>query len=61
MGGAFSALKARTLDMSVLSATDMLTAYLFSACITFTGSTAAFFDAAAMPVMFVLFGHWMEM
>ncbi len=61
VGGAFSALRARTLDMSVLIATGVLTAYLFSAYITFTGGLDTFFDAAAMLVTFVLFGHWMEM
>jgi len=61
VGGAFRALRARTLDMSVLIATGVLTAYLFSAYITVTGGTDTFFDAAAMLVTFVLFGHWMEM
>lgn len=61
VGGAFSALRARTLDMSVLIATGVLTAYLFSAYITFTGGLDTFYDAAAMLVNFVLFGHWMEM
>ncbi|MDQ2809708.1 MAG: hypothetical protein M3Z04_22765 [Chloroflexota bacterium] len=61
VGGAFSALRARSLDMSVLIATGVLTAYLFSAYITITGGTDTFFDAAAMLVTFVLFGHWMEM
>ncbi len=61
VGGAFSALRARQLDMSVLIATGVLTAYLFSAYITFTGGSDTFYDAAAMLVTFVLFGHWMEM
>ncbi len=61
VGGAVSALRARQLDMSVLIATGVLTAYLFSAYITVTGGTDTFFDAAAMLVTFVLFGHWMEM
>ncbi|MDQ6748546.1 MAG: HAD-IC family P-type ATPase, partial [Candidatus Dormibacteraeota bacterium] len=61
VGGAFRALQARTLDMSVLIATGVLTAYLFSAYLTVTGGPDTFFDAAAMLVTFVLFGHWMEM
>ena len=61
VGGAFRALRARTLDMSVLIATGVLTAYLFSAYLTVTGGTDTFIDAAAMLVTFVLFGHWMEM
>ncbi len=61
VGGALSALRARTLDMSVLIATGVLTAYLFSAYITVTGGLDTFYDAAAMLVTFVLFGHWMEM
>ncbi len=61
VGGAFSALRARQLDMSVLIATGVLTAYLFSLYITVIGEMETFFDAAAMLVTFVLFGHWMEM
>ncbi len=61
VGGAFTALRNRSLDMSVLIATGVLTAYLFSAYLTFTGGSDTFYDAAAMLVTFVLFGHWMEM
>src|SRR4029453_17884446 len=35
-------------------------AYLFSVLITFLGGET-FYEAAAMLVTFVLFGHWMEM
>ena len=38
----------------------MLAAYLFSVLITFIGGET-FYEAAAMLVTFVLFGHWMEM
>ena len=48
------------LNMSVLIATGVLAAYLFSMLITFIGGES-FFEAAAMLVTFVLFGHWMEM
>jgi len=61
VGGAFSALRRRSLDMSVLIATGVLAAYLFSVYITLTGGMETFYDAAAMLVTFVLFGHWMEM
>jgi Cu2+-exporting ATPase len=59
--GAFYSLKARKLDMSVLIATGVLAAYLFSVLLTFIGSGEVFYEAAALLVTFVLFGHWMEM
>ena len=46
--------------MSVLIATGVLAAYIFSVLITFLGGET-FYEAAAMLVTFVLFGHWMEM
>ncbi|MEK7501276.1 MAG: copper-translocating P-type ATPase, partial [Patescibacteria group bacterium] len=39
----------------------VLAAYLFSLGLTLKGGEDSFFDAAAMLVTFVLFGHWMEM
>lgn len=59
--GAYYSLKARKLDMSVLIATGVLAAYLGSVALAFTGSGEVFYEAAAMLVTFVLFGHWMEM
>lgn len=59
--GAYSALKNKKLDMSVLIATGVLTAYLFSVYLTITSSSETFYEAAALLVTFVLFGHWMEM
>lgn len=59
--GAYQALKNKTLNMMVLIATGVLAAYLFSAVITLFMGGETFFDAAAMLVTFVLFGHWMEM
>jgi Cu2+-exporting ATPase len=47
--------------MSVLIATGVLAAYLFSVGITVFDAGETFFEAAAMLVTFVLFGHWMEM
>ena len=59
--GSVTALRTRKLDMSVLIATGVLAAYLSSVYLTVIGYPAAYFDAAAMLVTFVLFGHWMEM
>jgi P-type Cu2+ transporter len=60
--GAYRALRNRTLDMNVLVSLGVLVAYLFSAFATlFAPSVETSFDAAAMLVTFVLFGHWMEM
>ena len=47
--------------MSVLIATGVLAAYLASIVLLIAGEKDAFFEAAAMLVTFVLFGHWMEM
>lgn len=60
--GTYYSLKARVLNMSVLIATGVLTAYLFSVLLTFIQPTSeTFYEAAALLVTFVLFGHWMEM
>jgi Cu2+-exporting ATPase len=61
LSGAITALRRRTLDMSVLIATGVLAAYLASVYLTIVGVPARYYDAAAMLVTFVLFGHWMEM
>lgn len=61
LSGAYHALRQRTLDMSVLIAVGVLAAYLASVYLTVIGSTELFYEAAAMLVTFVLFGHWMEM
>jgi P-type Cu2+ transporter len=60
LSGSYHSLRRRTLNMSVLIATGVLAAYLFSVLITFLGGET-FYEAAAMLVTFVLFGHWMEM
>jgi Cu2+-exporting ATPase len=60
IAGAYQSLRRGMLNMSVLVATGVLAAYLFSVLITFIGGES-FFEAAAMLVTFVLFGHWMEM
>ena len=59
--GAYHSLRARKLNMSVLIATGVLAAYLFSVLLTVMGGGEVFYEAAALLVTFVLFGHWMEM
>jgi Cu2+-exporting ATPase len=60
--GAYRALRKRSLDMNVLVSLGVLVAYLFSAFATLLApQVETSFDAAAMLVTFVLFGHWMEM
>ncbi len=61
IAGAGSALSRRKLDMSVLIAVGVLAAYLSSVYLTVIGYPLAYYEAAAMLVTFVLFGHWMEM
>jgi len=60
--GTYYSLKARKLNMSVLIATGVLAAYLFSVLLTVARpGSETFYEAAALLVTFVLFGHWMEM
>lgn len=54
-------LKNRKLGMSVLIAVGITAAYGFSVILTLLGSHETFYEAAAMLITFVLFGHWMEM
>ena len=54
-------LKTRRLGMSVLIAVGITAAYFFSFLLTLLGSHESFYEAAAMLITFVLFGHWMEM
>ncbi len=61
IGGAYYSLKHKALNMSVLIATGVLAAYGFSILLTILGEEDSFYEAAAMLVTFVLFGHWMEM
>jgi Cu2+-exporting ATPase len=60
IGGAYTSLRNQALNMAVLVATGVLTAWLASVLLTILGRET-FFEAAAMLVTFVLFGHWMEM
>ncbi len=61
ISGAYSALRHRTVDISVLIAMGILAAWSFSVLITVLGMGENFYKAGAMLVMFVLFGHWMEL
>jgi P-type Cu2+ transporter len=60
LSGTYHSLRRRTLNMSVLVATGVLAAYGGSLILMALGQET-FFEAAAMLVTFVLFGHWMEM
>ncbi|HEX6657242.1 MAG TPA: heavy metal translocating P-type ATPase, partial [Ilumatobacter sp.] len=60
IGGAWTSLRHRSLNMAVLVATGVLAAWLASVFLTIVGEET-FFEAASMLVTFVLFGHWMEM
>src|SRR6266516_4207630 len=58
----FGAWRNHTLDMNVLVSLGVLVAYFFSVFVTFFAPhIETSYDAAAMLVTFVLFGHWMEM
>jgi Cu2+-exporting ATPase len=62
IGGAVTSLRYRQLNMSVLIATGVLAAWGFSLLLTLIDPDAeTFYEAGAMLVTFVLFGHWMEM
>jgi len=57
----YKALLAKTLNMAVLIAVGITAAYGFSVILTLLGSSDSYYEAAAMLITFVLFGHWMEM
>ena len=57
----YFALKKRDLNMSVLIAVGISAAYVFSVLLTILGGGESFYEATAMLITFVLFGHWMEM
>lgn len=57
----YFALKEKNLNMAVLIAVGITAAYVFSLILTFIGSSESFYEAAAMLITFVLFGHWLEM
>jgi len=57
----YFALKAKTLNMAVLIAVGISAAYFASILLTILGSKESYYEAAALLITFVLFGHWMEM
>jgi Cu2+-exporting ATPase len=59
--GAWKALRARTLDMMVLVAVAIGTAFVYSVAATFWIEGEVFYEAAAFLATFVLLGHWFEM
>jgi P-type Cu2+ transporter len=59
--GAWNALRARTLDMMVLVAVAIGTAFVYSVAATFWIEGEVFYEAAAFLAAFVLLGHWFEM
>ncbi|MPZ23471.1 MAG: HAD-IC family P-type ATPase, partial [Dehalococcoidia bacterium] len=61
LAGTYHSLRARQLNMSVLIATGVSAAYFSSVFLLLAGEDEVFFEAAAMLVTFVLFGHWLEM
>ena len=59
--GAYFALRARTLDMMVLVAVAIGTAFVYSVAATLWIEGEVFYEAAAFLAAFVLLGHWFEM
>jgi Cu2+-exporting ATPase len=59
--GAVVALRAKTLDMMVLVAVAIGTAWLYSVAATFFIEGDVFYESAGMLATFVLLGHWFEM
>ena len=59
--GAYRALRRFTLDMSVLVALSVGAGYLFSLVTTFLVQGETFYEAVVILLVFILFGHWMEM
>jgi Cu2+-exporting ATPase len=59
--GAWKALRAKTLDMMVLVAVAIGTAFIYSVAATFWIEGDVFYEAAAFLASFVLLGHWFEM
>ncbi len=57
----YFALKDRVLNMAVLIAVGISAAYFASIFLTLEGSMESYYEAAALLITFVLFGHWMEM
>ncbi|TLZ69027.1 MAG: cation-translocating P-type ATPase, partial [Methanobacteriota archaeon] len=59
--GAATALRARTADMDVLVSLAVLSGFLYSVAATFLFVAPDFYWEVSTLVLFLLFGHWMEM
>src|SRR5438046_5669636 len=59
--GAGMVLQARTADMDVLVSLAILSGYLYSLGATFLFAASDFYWEISTLVLFLLFGHWMEM
>ena len=59
--GAWRALRNGVANMAVLVSLSVLAGYLFSAGATFFFKSDVFYEAVAMLLVFILFGHWLEM
>jgi Cu2+-exporting ATPase len=59
--GAVAALGNKTLDMMVLVAVAIGTAWIYSVAVTFFVEGEVFYESAGMLATFVLLGHWFEM
>jgi Cu2+-exporting ATPase len=59
--GAVRALRARTLDMTVLVGTAIAAGWLYSLAVTLRGGGDVFYEASTVLATFVLLGHWFEM
>ena len=59
--GAFSALRARTLDMNVLVSVAIASGWVYSVIVTLRGGGDVFYEASTVLATFVLLGHWLEM
>src|SRR5438552_447203 len=59
--GAGTALRARTADMDVLVSLAVLSGYLYSVGATFLFAASDVYWEVSTLVLFLLFGHWMEM
>lgn len=58
---AYASLRRRILDMNVLVSLAVLSGYLYSAATTFFIQAMDFYWEISTLVVFLLFGHWMEM
>lgn len=59
--GAFKSLKLRAFDMNTLVSIAVLSGFLYSLGATFLFEAADFYWEISTLVVFLLFGHWMEM